>query len=341
MKKTCNLLILSLLIAFSLAGCDKSAASTSTTNTSQKIVVTDGLGKKIELSKPVTRVLSSYPIAIQMICTLGAQDTLLGLDGKVLENPVTSPLVPNSKGTAKSKNTFDSEKALSLNPDLVLTKGSDTKTTNDMDSHGLQAFSVKAETLDGLKSTMTNLGKAFGKEKEAAIFNDYYRQKLDFVKGKLKNVNQNDKQKVYVAGSAMYTTAGTEMFQNSLIELCDGINVSSSLKGGWVEISPEQLIKWNPDVIVLTQYCHVTPADVLNNKSLKDVNAVKNKKVYLIPSKLTSWDMPCPQTVLGVLWLSQKLNPKVFTDIDITKEADTFYQKFYGTTFTKIGGKVD
>ena len=278
-----------------------------------------------------------------MICTLGAQKALVGADGNTLKNPIVTSLLPNSKDLPdfKNKNTFNIEQGIALKPDLVLITAANKKLVDDIEKHGLKVFAIKAENLDQLKSTMTNLGMVLGKEKEAASFNDYYTKKIYFVKDKLKDVNQKDKPKVYIAGSDMYSTAGKDMFQNSLIDLCGGINVASSLSGGWSKISPEQLIQWNPDEIILTQYCGVKPADVLSNPSLKDINAVKNKKVYLIPSKISPWDMPCPQTILGIMWLSQKLNPEVFKDTNITKEADSFYEKFYGTTYTKLGGNVD
>lgn len=343
MREISKALILFFMIVFSFVGCGKSTVSTSSVKENKKIVVTDGLGRKIELSKPAERVLTNYTVPVQMICTLGAQKTLVGADGNTLKNPIVTTLLPNSKELPdfKNKNTFNMEQGIALKPDLVLITAANKKLIDDIENRGLKVFAIKAESLDELKSTMTNLGMALGKEEAAAAFNDYYMQKIDFVKNKLKNVEQKDKQKVYIAGSDMYSTAGNDMFQNSLIDLCGGINVSSDLKGGWVKVSAEHLIQWNPDVIILTQYCGVKPADVLNNESFKTLNAVKNKKVYLIPSKISQWDMPCPQTVLGILWLSEKLNPKVFNDTDIIKEADSFYEKFYGTTFTKLSGKVD
>jgi len=343
MKKISRLLILLFLIVFFFVGCGKSTVSTNSAKENKKIVVTDGLGRKIEMSKPAERVLTNYTIPVQMICTLGAQKTLVGADGNTLKNPIVNNLLPNAKELSnfKNKNTFNMEEGIALKPDLVLITAANKKLIDDIESHDLKVFAIKAETLDELKSTMTNLGTALGKEKEAAAFNDYYTQKINFVKNKLKNIEQKEKQKVYIAGADMYSTAGNDMFQDSLINLCGGINISSDLKGGWVKVSAEHLLQWNPDVIILTQYCGVKPADVLNNESLKNINAVKNKKIYLIPSKISQWDMPCPQTVLGILWLSQKLNPQVFSDTDIIKEADAFYQKFYNTTFTKLGGTID
>lgn len=72
------------------------------------------------------------------------------------------------------------------------------------------------------------------------------------------------------------------MYQNSIIELVGGKNAGTYLSGGWVKVSAEQIIKWDPDIILLAQYCDVKPIDVLNNKSLQGVKAVKNKYIYFL-----------------------------------------------------------
>lgn len=342
MKKISKVLSMLFILILTFTGCGSTFASQGS-SANKKVVVTDGLGRTIELSKPAERVLTNYTIPVQMLCTLGAQNTLLGADGTTLKNPLVNALMPNAKELPdfKNKNTFNMEEGIALKPDIVLLTAANKKQIDDVESHGMKVFAINAESLDQLKTTMTNLGILVGKEKEASAFNDYYAEKIAYVKDKLKNTDPSKKQKVYIAGSDMYSTAGSDMFQNNLIDLCGGINVSSDLKGGWVKVSPEQIIKWNPDVIILTQYSGVKVQDVLNNAGLKSVNAVKNKKVYLIPSKISAWDLPCPQTALGIEWLSQKLNPETFKDLDMVKETDGFYQKFYNTTFTKLGGTID
>lgn len=346
MKKISKILIL-LLIVCVFGACGKSTTSTSTTaaNSNKKITVTDGLGRKVELSKPAEKVLSDYPIATQILCALGEQNNILGADGKVMKDPLSfSPKAGASKlAASKGNNELNVEQVVAAKPDIVFIQKKSKQVIPNLEKSNIKVFVVNAENLDELKSTVRNLGIVTGKEKKADEFIDYYTQKLDSVNNKLKGVDQKNKPKVYMAGGSMYLTPGKNMFQNSFIELGGGINVAGSLSKSakWSEISAEQLISWNPDIIILTQYSGVKPQDVLNNAGLKDINAVKNKKVYLIPSKMSSWDMPCPQTILGIMWLSTKTNPEVFKDTNITKEVDDFYQKFYGTTYTKLGGTLD
>lgn len=343
MKKIAEFLIL-VLIVCTFGACSKNSTATQSTNStdsSKKITVTDGMKRKVELSKPAEKVLTNYPIAVQILCALNKQDNILGADGNVIKNPLTfSPKAGSSKTAAS--NDINVEQVIAAKPDIVIIYKKNKEIVPKLEKSNIKVFVISAENLDELKSTVKDLGILTGKEKKSEEFMDYYTKKLDSINNKLKAVDQKNRPKVYMAGGSMYSTPGKNMFQNSLIELAGGINVAGSLSSNkWCDISAEQLIGWNPDIIVLTQYSGVKPQDVLNNAALKDVNAVKNKKVYLIPSKISSWDMPCPQTILGIMWLSAKTNPEVFKDTNITKEVDDFYQQFYGTTYTKLGGTLD
>ena len=53
----------------------------------------------------------------------------------------------------------------------------------------------------------------------------------------------------------VFCPAAAPTFQHYLIEQAGGINVAAELTGGWQEVSAEQVVSWNPDVIILDPYC--------------------------------------------------------------------------------------
>lgn len=334
------LIVLSLVIG----GCKSKAPSSNETKKTASVTVTDGLGRKIELNQPAKRILTNYIIPVHMLFALGAGDRLVAANAKgTTDNPLFKSLNPNIVNTTdfKNKKYFNVESALALKPDLVLLNSSYKDIIDNAEKHGMKVFAINAENIDDLKSTMQNLGKALGKEKEAAAFCDYYDSVINNIKKDAENIKDKDKPVIYMAGSDLYSTAAKDMYQHSIIELVGGKNAGAELSGGWVKVSAEQIIKWNPDIILLPQYCSAKPADVLNNPALKGVNAVKNKKVYLFPSKLCAWDYPSPQAILGIEWLAVKANPQSFKDLDINKEADKFFNKFYGKSYSEFGGKLE
>lgn len=102
------------------------------------------------------------------------------------------------------------------------------------------------------------------------------------------------------------------------------------------ELTVEQLLLWNPDVIVVSNTRAVqSPVDaVLTNPKLKNIKAVKQGAVYPCPIGAFWWDRPSPEAILGVLWLSQTLYPEVMADVDLKHEARFFYHTFYGHELT-------
>ena len=74
----------------------------------------------------------------------------------------------------------------------------------------------------------------------------------------------------------------------------------------------------------------VTAADVIADEQLKDITAVKNGAVYNMPTGFEAWDSPVPSGVLGMLWMTAKLHPKVYSMDEFAADATDFYKTFYG-----------
>jgi iron complex transport system substrate-binding protein len=137
--------------------------------------------------------------------------------------------------------------------------------------------------------------------------------------------------KVYVAGTGIFKTFAGDFFQTFMVRSAGGVSVSEQLTGGKVGVSPEQVLIWNPDVIILTSYTLDTVSDVLANPKLQNVAAVRDHRVYVMPRYVVSWDMPVPESFLGTMWLAHKLYPDQVR-FDMSAEITQFYQQFYGFT---------
>ncbi len=309
----------------------------------QKIIITDGLGRKIELNKPVERLIVSYGLAEKMVYALGAQDSLVAVSSSNLKNVFFTTLKPDifDLPVLSGQKGINIEEVISLEPDLVLLPGGNKELVNNLEAKGINAFGVVAENLNQLKETMAELGKAFGKDEKAREFVKYYDDTIKMVEERIANLNDENKPVVYLCGSSFLSTHAQEVYQNDLIKLAGGKNAAGEIKGGKVDISPEQLITWNPDIILAAQYTtEVKLEDILTDKRWQKIDAVMNKKVFWFPSNITPWDYPSAESILGIKWLAQKLHPELFEDIDMSKEANDFYRKFYGITFDELGGDL-
>jgi iron complex transport system substrate-binding protein len=115
--------------------------------------------------------------------------------------------------------------------------------------------------------------------------------------------------------------------------------VQSEIKGGQgkSEISIEQLLSWDPDIIISWDderggYY----SGIFKDPTWKDIKAVKDKEIYEIPNKPFNWfdRPPSVNRVLGVKWLGNLLYPDVF-DYDMREEVKEFYDKFYHYELTE------
>lgn len=208
--------------------------------------------------------------------------------------------------------------------------GRNKKLVETLEARGLNVFGVVAEDIEQLKSTMVNLGKLLDAEEKAQKFVHYYDKTLEMVRERTSGLSEQEKPVVYLVGPMGFlSTCSSEMYQHHLIELAGGRNAAADLKGSWVKVSSEQVINWNPDIILLVQYTSgITPEQVLEDDHWQEIKAVKNKQVYWFPSELNPWDYPSPQAVLGIKWLAQKLHPDKFNDYEMKEEADNFFKLY-------------
>lgn len=100
----------------------------------------------------------------------------------------------------------------------------------------------------------------------------------------------------------------------------------------------EQIYKWNPEIIYITNFTDVQPEDLYNNtidgQDWSKVKAVQNKQVYKIPLGIYRWFPPCGDSPLMLKWLAQKNYPKIFNDYKIEDEIKTYYKEFYDYELT-------
>jgi iron complex transport system substrate-binding protein len=85
-------------------------------------------------------------------------------------------------------------------------------------------------------------------------------------------------------------STGKNTFANDLIEIAGGENIYSDMEIQYPTISLESVIDRNPDIIIASvghgDAKNLTYDYIMNEPRLKDVNAVKNKRVYEIDADI-------------------------------------------------------
>lgn len=113
-----------------------------------------------------------------------------------------------------------------------------------------------------------------------------------------------------------------------MVDIAGGESVTKNIKGGKIEISLEDLLKFNPEFIFYPSYFLGTKDDILNKKELQGIKAIKEKRVYQFPSFILSYDLPSVESILGIIWLAEKINGDILK-INIEKEIRDFYKNIF------------
>lgn len=338
MKKRIGIFLIVLLLFSLFTGCQKQEQSQQPeTEKKDTILVTDQTGREVEIKKEVNRIVSSYYISSSLLIALGLEDKVVGIEMKADTREIYKKAAPEflnlpAVGSGKGVNI---EEIASLEPDLVILPFKLKDSVAQLEELKIPVIVIDPETMENFISCIDLIARATGKEERGQQLIQYYETTIATVQEKTKGLEQ--KPKVYLsAGSDYLSTCTSKMYQNDLIAMAGGENVSSGLtEGYWQTISPEELLKWNPDRIFMVSYAEYTKEDLLHDNRLANLNAVKNQAIDTFPSRLEAWDYPTPSSALGILWLTSQLHPDLYQKEKYIREAKQFYQDYYQIEVTE------
>lgn len=303
---------------------------------------TDMAGREVTLESEPQRIVSGYYISSSACIALGLADRIVAVEDKSNQRPIYSLAAPQlidlpNVGSAKS---FDLETCVAAEPDLVILPMKQKDTADALAELGIPAMLVLPESHEQIIEMFVLIGTAANVTEQVLTLTAYYGGKLADAANLTQALTDEDRPVVYIGGTSSYlTTAPGEMYQASLITAAGGINAGRDIEGtSWTEISYEQLLAMDPDVIVIptnnfaTSAPEYTVEDILSDPQLSEVTAVKNGAVYQMTTGFEAWDSPAPSGILGTLWMLKTLHPELYSSEQFVADAQDFYQTFYGFT---------
>jgi iron complex transport system substrate-binding protein len=301
------------------------------------------MGREITVPEDVERIVTTYKSATQFVLALDAGDKLVGVSVKTDKQPLFVNLQPELAElpqVGSKRNGINLETTMSVNPDLVILypHRDALETAEKLKEQGVTALIINPESLDQIRKTTELLGEILNKEEKAAEVLAAYN-KIDRLTEKTAELPESEKKKIYFANSEFTDSVGSEMMQTALIENAGGINPAAELKTGFLTVSPENILEWNPELVIVSQYFNGDLDKLAQENKYQNVSAFKNNDLYRVPSSLEPWDFPSPSAFIAQLWLAQKAYPAEYQDINYQNQVNDFYQTLYGKTFIELGGE--
>lgn len=302
------------------------------------VVVVDSLGSEVHIPKTVTRVASMRSGITEIICALGQKDKIVAVEEMVKAGDSYGAFIASVHPDLKdvpaplAGRDISVEEMLRLAPDLVLHGGYGRIKQADAlkkQAPDLPVVIAHFETIDQYMDDIRIVAQCVNAEERAEKLIAYLQGKLDFIQSKAQGISDDKKTRVFYSGHDIYHVYTPETFEHAQIELAGGVNVAQEMAGWLPEVSPEQLLIWDPEVIIMLNGADVEA--VLSDPKVASVSAIKNKRVHALPE--AGWDFSSPRALFCIEWLAVKLYPDRFAGVDIEAEADEFYQNVFGVDY--------
>jgi iron complex transport system substrate-binding protein len=276
------------------------------------IVVQDGDGKEFRLEKAAQRIISLAPSNTEILYAIGAGKQVIAREdfSNYPEEVKSLPSVGGDTGK------YSLEEIAKLQPDLILASPlTAADAAQSLKTITPNVFFVpNPKDMDGLYANMVTVGMLTGHKAEAEKLVGEFRARVKDVQDKITPLANHPKvfYELDATDPAKPWTAGPGTFIDLLIGMAGGVNIGAKLQGAWVQISQEELIVQNPDIILLgdSLYGGIKPDAVAARPGWKDISAVKNARVLEFNDDLVS--RPGPRMVQGLEALAKVLHPDAF-----------------------------
>tara|TARA_B100002019_G_C21177221_1_gene551770 strand:- start:50 stop:877 length:828 start_codon:yes stop_codon:yes gene_type:complete len=221
----------------------------------------------------------------EIVYALGANDKLVG-------NCISSIYPEDAKTLPKVgyKRMLPTEGIISLKPDLVIMtdEAGPPSVINQLEQLKIDVIKLSANrSLQNIYDSISVIAKALGKEQESVeLIEDLNKQEEEL---KLKVAALNDQPKVlFILGhGGVARVAGYDTAADSMIKLAGGQNVFSTFKG-YKPVSPEEIIKMNPDYILATNMGIDQQGGIVKFSQMSGVRnttAARNKNILIFNSQ--------------------------------------------------------
>ena len=302
--------------------------------------VVDAAGRAVPIPEKVARVFPAGPPAAILLYTL-APDILIGWPRAnrpeecefMLQEVCARPEIGRLTGRG---NTANLEAVLALKPDLILDVGSTNPTFVSLAQRVQEQTGIPYALLDGrfaaIVPTYRKLGELTHRPQEAEALARYAEETMATIKQRVDKIPAAARPRVYYARGPRGLETGLGGSINvETIEFLGAHNVAADRTGGLAVVSLEQVLLWNPDVIITIDADFA--ASVRNDPLWASVAAVRDGRVHLSPKLPFGWvDFPpSVNRLIGLWWLAKILYPAQFPE-DIRALTRDFYGRFYHMT---------
>lgn len=354
--KKIALLAAALVMVVGLAACGTNNKSSQKNSAADKTVtITDQADNKVTVPKKIKRIAVAgiYPLPSVISVFFNSADKIVGMPEPSMiaaKNSLLSELYPEilKANTSFNKNdNINTEELKKLNPDVVFYTAENKKMKKTLENAGFTAVGVSVSKWDynsvkTLNHWISLLSKLFPENNRAKIVKNYSNDVSQKIQKRVGNLTAEQKQKVFFLfqyDGKSIATSGKHFFGQYWTDAIGAVNAGAGMNtDNSTPVNMEQVYKWDPQVILITNFTKAQPADLYGNKmgsnDWSKIDAVKNKRVYKMPLGMYRSYTPGVDTPVTLWWMAKTVYPEQFKDINIRKETKAYYKKVFNVELT-------
>ena len=297
----------------------------------------DDLGREVEIPYPLDRLSPSGNLAQMMMYAL-CPEKMVGLAKPLSKNAMAFMLdeikdLPSFGNFFASKGNINKEALIMARPDAFIDVGEIKPNMVESFDTLQQQVGVPVIFIEGF---LENTGDTIRKLGHIAGLDERAEELAAYADGIIELALENRK-KIETPVTAYYSSSPDGLdgfpsgsFHGEILEFVGLENViPSTFSSGGNKISIEQLLLWNPDIMLIQN--EDAYRTITTDPRYSALDAVSNGRVYLIPILPYPFlsNPPALNRLIGILWLGKMSYPELYSEIDLEKEMKTFYDLFY------------
>lgn len=319
---------------------------------------TDQTGREVKVPDKVNRIVVLQHQTLNLLVHMNATDKIVGVmsNWKQQLGSNYARLAPelSNKASLGDLTHVDAEKLVALHPQVVfVTNYAPQEMIDKISSLGIPAVAISLRHDDegernklnpvmadeeqayvkGLYEGIMLIGNIINKPEEAKALIKATENGRRMVSNRLQLLPEEQRVRAYMANPEL-TTYGSGKYTGLMMKHAGAVNVAASTIKGFKQVSIEQVIEWNPQVIFVQNRYPAVVNEIQSSSQWQVIDAVKNHRVYLMPEYAKAWGYPMPEAMgIGELWMAKKLYPEKFNDVDTHKIVNDWYRTFYRTDY--------
>lgn len=264
-------------------------------------------------AQPAQRIVSLVPALTEMLFAIGAGPQVIGVSS-FDEFPAEVATLPRVGALLDP----DTERILSLRPDLVIVYGSQADQQRQFARAGIKTFSYRHGGIPVVLDTIRDLGAATGQQANAAKVVAELQARLNRVRARVAGRPRPTVLLVFERQPKtlreIYASGGAG-FLDEILQIAGGRNVFEDVRRESVQPSTETLLSRAPDVVIeIRARGLLEPREVAEERgvwsTLSSLPAVRNNRVHLLNGQYLV--VPGPRLADAAETLARTLHPESF-----------------------------